>query len=58
MERNDTVGLKPPYVIIANHVNNWDPLFLNCYIDEPVCYIAGEPLFRHPLLKHVLNYDT
>lgn len=56
IERNDTVGLKPPYVIIANHVNNWDPLFLNCYIDEPVCYIAGEPLFRHPLLKHVLNY--
>ncbi|RPF51062.1 lysophospholipid acyltransferase family protein [Aquisalibacillus elongatus] len=56
IERNDTIGLKPPYVIISNHVNNWDPLFLNCYVDEPICYIAGEPLFRNPFLKHILNY--
>ncbi|TFB14628.1 1-acyl-sn-glycerol-3-phosphate acyltransferase [Filobacillus milosensis] len=54
--RNDTKGLKPPYVILSNHVNNWDPLILNSYVDEPICYIAGEPLFRHPFLKHVLNY--
>lgn len=26
VERNDTIGLKPPYIILGNHVNNWDPI--------------------------------
>lgn len=56
IERNDTVGLKPPYLILANHVNNWDPLFINCYVEEPICFVAGEPLFRNPFLKKLLNW--
>ncbi|SDM81852.1 1-acyl-sn-glycerol-3-phosphate acyltransferase [Tenuibacillus multivorans] len=56
IERNDTEHMEPPYIILANHVNNWDPLFLNCYVNEPICYIAGEPLFRNPFLKQILEY--
>lgn len=53
---NATKTLTPPYVILSNHVNNWDPLLINCYIDEPICFVAGNSLFRHPLLKKVLHY--
>lgn len=56
IERNDTLQMKPPYLILSNHVNNWDPLFINCYVNEPVCFVAAAPLFRHPLLKRVLDY--
>lgn len=56
VERNDTLGLKPPYLILSNHVNNWDPLFINCYVEEPICFVAAAPLFRNPLLKKILDY--
>ncbi|MET3683910.1 1-acyl-sn-glycerol-3-phosphate acyltransferase [Alkalibacillus flavidus] len=56
VERNDTIGLKPPYLVVSNHVNNWDPLILNSYVKEPMCFIAGEPLFRNPLLRRILDY--
>ncbi|MNO23914.1 2-acyl-glycerophospho-ethanolamine acyltransferase [compost metagenome] len=56
IERNDTVGLKPPYLILANHVTNWDPLYINCYVDEPISFVAGASLFRNPMLAKLLNY--
>lgn len=56
VERNDTTGLKPPYLILANHVTNWDPLYINCYVDEPISFVAGASLFRNPLLAKLLNY--
>ncbi|MGG6311427.1 lysophospholipid acyltransferase family protein [Paenibacillus macerans] len=56
IERNDTMGLKPPYLILANHVTNWDPLYLNCYVDEPISFVTGASLFRNPLLAKVLHY--
>ncbi|MEK4251388.1 lysophospholipid acyltransferase family protein [Paenibacillus sp. FSL W7-1287] len=54
--RNDTIDLKPPYIILSNHTNNWDPLIINCFVEEPICFVAAAPLFRHPLLKKVLDY--
>ncbi|WP_443258554.1 lysophospholipid acyltransferase family protein [Virgibacillus sp. L01] len=56
IERNDTLHMKPPYIILSNHVNNWDPLILNSYVNEPISFIAAEPLFRNPFLKRILNY--
>lgn len=54
--RNDTLHLKPPYMILSNHTNHWDPLIINSYVKEPICFVAAAPLFKHPLLKKVLNY--
>jgi 1-acyl-sn-glycerol-3-phosphate acyltransferase len=54
--RNDTVGLKPPYLILANHVTNWDPFYINCYVDEPISFVTGASLFRNPWLAKLLNY--
>lgn len=56
VERNDTIDLKPPYILLSNHVNNWDPLFINCYVNEPICFVAAAPLFRNKALKKVLDY--
>lgn len=54
--RNDTLGMKPPYIIVGNHVTNWDPFFINCYVEEPICFVAAAPAFRNPIMKRVLEY--
>ncbi|WP_158591778.1 lysophospholipid acyltransferase family protein [Oceanobacillus halophilus] len=56
IEQDDTVDLKGPYLILSNHVNNWDPLFINLIVKEPICFIAGDSLFRIPILKSILYY--
>ncbi|SHG50371.1 lysophospholipid acyltransferase family protein [Ornithinibacillus halophilus] len=56
IERNDTLEMEGPYIILGHHVTNWDPLILNSYVKEPICFIAGETLFRHPLLKRLLDF--
>jgi len=56
VERNDTLDMKPPYLILSNHVNNWDPLFINVFVNEPVCFVAAAPLFFNKPLKRLLDY--
>ncbi|WP_193751407.1 lysophospholipid acyltransferase family protein [Bacillus coahuilensis] len=56
IEQNDTIDLKPPYIILSNHVTNWDPFYINCYVNEPICFVASDSLFRKPLLKPLLHY--
>jgi 1-acyl-sn-glycerol-3-phosphate acyltransferase len=56
VEKNETIGLKPPYLIVGNHVTDWDPLIINCYVDDSISFVAASQVFRHPLLEKVLNY--
>ncbi|MER1998288.1 MAG: lysophospholipid acyltransferase family protein [Lysinibacillus sp.] len=56
VERNDTIGLKPPYIILGNHVNNWDPLFINCYVEETMSFVAAAPIFLNPTVKKALDF--
>lgn len=56
VERNDTIGLKPPYIILGNHVNNWDPLFINCFVEETISFVAAAPIFLHPTVKKALDF--
>jgi len=55
VEINDTKKIKPPYLILGNHVSYWDPFLVNIFIDEPMCYIAGAVYFRNPILRFFLN---
>lgn len=48
--------LEPPYLIVGNHVNNWDPIFVSLYIDESISFVAGDRFFRGNMLKKLLNY--
>jgi 1-acyl-sn-glycerol-3-phosphate acyltransferase len=39
-------GLKPPYVVLSNHGNFWDPFFVSAYIPYPIYWIASDAQFR------------
>ena len=56
VEKNETIGLKPPYLIVSNHVTDWDPLIINCYVEDSISFVAASQVFRHPLMEKVLNY--
>ena len=56
VEKNETIGLKPPYLIVGNHVTDWDPLIINCYVDDSISFVAASQVFRHPVMGNVLNY--
>ena len=47
--------LKPPYVILANHVNTFDPLFIGREIPHPVYYVASDANFRSKILNFVFS---
>lgn len=38
-----------PLILAANHMSNWDPPFLACFISRKVSYMAKEELFRNPI---------
>ena len=46
--------LKPPYLILANHVNNWDPIFVSRFVDHPIQFVTNDNFFRKKWLKFVL----
>lgn len=54
-ENSEACGLPPPFLLLANHTNFWDPFLLSCYIPEPVYYVASDEYFRNPLLKFLLK---
>ena len=54
--RNDTIGLKPPFLVLGNHVTDFDPFFINSYIEEPISFVAASSAFRKPHVRMLLNY--
>lgn len=56
VEQNDTIGLKPPYLILGNHVTDWDPLFINANVEEPIRFVASASAFRKPIMQKILGY--
>ena len=56
VENSQLNGLKPPYVIIANHTNFWDPFLLSMCIPEPVYFVTSDAYFRNPVLKFLLKF--
>jgi 1-acyl-sn-glycerol-3-phosphate acyltransferase len=55
IENMQLKGLKPPYVILANHTNFWDPFLLSMCVPEPVYFVTSDAYFRNPLLKYLLK---
>ena len=47
--------LKPPYFVIANHVNFWDPFIVSLCVPEPIYFIASDAYFRSRILKRLLR---
>ena len=39
-------SVAPPYIVVANHVNFWDPFWVNAYVRHPIQFVASDNLFR------------
>jgi len=56
--RIETDGLKevePPFIVLANHTNFWDPFLLSMCFRDPVYFVASDAYFRNPMLKWLLG---
>ncbi len=53
---NEIAGLKPPYIVLANHTNFWDPFLLSMCFPEPVYFVTSDTHFRHPVLRWLLKF--
>ncbi len=57
LERNDTLKMTPPYLLIGNHANFWDGFLVNLFIKEPICFLVSDEYFRTPLFKMLLQIE-
>lgn len=47
--------LKPPYIVLANHTNFWDPFLLSMCFSEPVYFVTSDTHFRSRILRNILK---
>lgn len=45
-----------PYILLANHVLNWDPLTVGMSFRQPMYYVASEHIFRWGKLSDLINF--
>ena len=55
IDANGLKDLKPPFIVLANHTNFWDPFLMSMCFKDPVYFIASDAYFRNPLLKWLLG---
>ena len=55
IDNDELKGLQPPYIVIANHTNFWDPFLLSMCIPDPVYFITSDAYFRSPVLRKLLS---
>jgi len=48
-------GMKPPFVVVANHVSILDPFMLGGHLTEPVYWITSDGNMRTRLMKALLR---
>ena len=44
-----------PVILAANHMSNFDPPFLACFLARPVSYMAKIELFEHPVFGSAIR---
>lgn len=54
-ETNEIKDIKPPYILLANHTNFWDPFFLSVPISKPIHFVASDMLFREGILGWLIK---
>lgn len=55
IEGQENLPATGPVVLVANHVSQWDPLFLACSVRRTIHFMAKEELFKVPLLGQFLS---
>lgn len=54
LEDEHTRTLRPPLVILPNHVNFWDPFLVGLTMPYPIYYVAADGNFRSTLMRLLL----
>ena len=47
--------LRPPYVIVANHVSTRDPFWISTYIPQPVFWVGSDSNMRSYIMRWLLK---
>ncbi|MFW5836345.1 MAG: lysophospholipid acyltransferase family protein, partial [bacterium] len=47
--------LRPPYLVLANHMCVWDPFFVNNFVPEVIHYVVSDANFRSKLVEFGLG---
>ncbi len=47
--------LKPPYLVLVNHVGFWDPFVAGHFLPHFVHFVSSDTVFRNPLLRFFLT---
>lgn len=55
IENGQLQGVEPPYVVLANHTNFWDPFLLSLCFRDPVYFVTSDAYFRNPVLRQLLK---
>jgi 1-acyl-sn-glycerol-3-phosphate acyltransferase len=48
-------GIKPPYIVMPNHMGFWDPFQINYYLPIGIHYVVSDAQFRNPLQRMFLS---
>ncbi len=48
-------ALKPPYLLLANHVNTFDPIIISLKHNRAIHWVAADTLFRNRYLRYLLR---
>jgi 1-acyl-sn-glycerol-3-phosphate acyltransferase len=48
-------GLRPPYVLLANHNNFWDPFFITSIISDRIYFVTSDMHFHNPARRWFLR---
>jgi len=55
-QNKDVLPKKGPYLLLANHCNNFDGLFLQCLIKRPVCFVVTDAMFKKKILGKLMEF--
>jgi 1-acyl-sn-glycerol-3-phosphate acyltransferase len=48
-------GIDPPYILVSNHVNYWDPFFIGALLPDTVQFVTSDNIFRSRLIGTVMR---
>ena len=52
---NSDVNVKGPYLLLANHCNNFDGLFLQCLLSKPIHFVVTDSVFKNRALGGLMS---
>lgn len=55
-ERFDESTIPGPYLIVGNHTQNLDPVFLALSFQKPIYFVASSMVFNLPVISSLLKY--